>query len=214
MKPRGLFDRERLGTQIALLHQRLVGQERLQVERVGADLRIAVAEFAGEEAPPAGPRVGADQDRLALQRGETVVALAGMRDQHRRVLLEDRRDGDERQVLLHELDRPAAAEVEVEPAGHHELHLVHLRPALADGHLQPVPGVKPGGERLVVAAIFRLGQPVEAEADRVLGACRGGTGQQDKQGCDPSHGRLNSRSGASILHNGEAIGEVAWPSRG
>ena len=105
-----------------------------------------------------------------------------MRDQHRRVLLEHRRDRDERQVLLHELDRAAAAQVEVEPARHHELHLVHLRPALADGHLQPALGVEPGGERLVVAAVFRLRQPVEAETDRILGVRRGGAGKQGKQG--------------------------------
>ena len=74
--------------------------------------------------------------------------------------------------------------------------------------------VDPGGERLVVAAVFRLGQPVEAEADRVLGARRGGAEQQGKQGGKPSHGGLDSRCGAPILHNGGAIGEVAWPSRG
>ena len=213
LEMRRLLDGERFGAEIALLHQRLVGQERLQVERVGADLRIAVAELAGEEAPPAGPRVGADQDRLALQRGEAVVALAGMRDQHRRVLLEHRRDRDERQVLLHELDRAPAAQVEVEPARHHELHLVHLRPALADGHLQSALGVQPGGERLVVAAVFRLRQPVQAETDRILGVRRGGAGEQGQQGDKPSHGSLDSRRGTPILHNGAAIGEVAWPSR-
>ena len=111
-----------------------------------------------------------------------------MRDQHRRVLLEHRRDRDERQVLLDELDRPPAAQVEVQPSGHHELHLVHLRAALPDGHPQPVPGVDPGGERLVVAAIFRLCHPIETEADRVFRARRGGDQEQHQQNGKPSHG--------------------------
>ena len=137
-----------------------------------------------------------------------------MRDQHGRVLLEHRRDRDERQVLLDELDRPPAAEVEVQASGHHELHLVHLRAALADGHLQPMSGVDAGGERLVVAAIFRLCHPIEAEADRVLGARRGGAEEQHEQSGEPSHGGLNSRCGAPHPAQWHAIGEVAWPSRG
>ena len=48
--------------------------------------------------------------------------------------------------------------------------------------------VNAGGERLVVAAIFGLGEPVEAEGDGVLGVCGGGAEQQDRQGSEPSHG--------------------------
>ena len=92
----GLLDRERLARQIALLDRLLVGEERRDVEVVGADLVVAVAEFLLEEEPAADPRVGADHDRLALKRGEAVVAHAGMSDQHRRVLLEHRRDRDHR----------------------------------------------------------------------------------------------------------------------
>ena len=71
-------------------------------------------------------------------------------------------------VLLGELDRPTAAQVEVQPPGHHELHLINLRPALADRHCQPVLRIQPGGQRLIVAAILRLRHPIDTKADMVL----------------------------------------------
>ena len=80
--------------------------------------------------------------------------------------------------------------------------------------VKPVLGIQSGGERLVVAAVFGLGHPVEAEADRILGMRRGGADEQDQQGDEPSHGDLDSRCEARILHNTGALGEVAWPSRG
>ncbi len=135
-----------------------------------------------------------------------------MCDQHRGVFLKHRRNGHERQVLLHELDGATPAEVEVQATRHHQLHLVHLRPALANGHLQAVLRVQPGGESLVIAAVFRLGQPVEPEADRIIGVRPGVVEQhaadrQDQSGGKPSHAGLDSRSGHPILHNGAAIGE-------
>ena len=137
-----------------------------------------------------------------------------MRDQHRRVLLKHRRDGNERQILLHELDGATATKVEIQPPRHHKLHLVHLGPALADRHLQPAFGVEPGRQRLVVAAVFGLRYPVEAETDRILGVRRSDAEKQHKQGDKPSHERTRFRRDAPILHNAAAIGEMAWPSLG
>ena len=124
---------QRLAREIALLHRVLVGEERRDVEVVGADLVVAVAELGLEEEPPPDPRIAADHDRLALERGEAVVADALMRDQHGRVLLEHRRDRHHRDVLLGEVERDEGigGDVEIEPAGGQKLRLVDLRPALA-----------------------------------------------------------------------------------
>ena len=152
---------------------------------------------------------------LPFSAAKLSLPLSGMRDQHRRVLLEDRRDGDERQVLLHELDGAAAAEIEVEPASHHELHLVHLRPALADGHLQAVSGVDAGGDRLVVAAVFRLGDPVEAEADRrPRRALRVALSSRTSRAASRRMGASIRAVGCPSCTMRDAIGEVAWPSLG
>ena len=111
--------------------------------------------------------VGTDHDRLALERGEIVVPLTGMGDQHRRVLLKDRRDRHHRDVLACKIERTKGVrrEVEVEPAGGEQLRMIDLRPALPQRDLEPVPPVDAGGDRLIVAAVLGLGLPVGAEAD-------------------------------------------------
>ena len=164
------FDRERLARQIALLDRLGIGEERRDAEGIGPDLVVGVAEFALQKDPAADAGVGADHDRLALQRGEAVIALAGMGDQHRGVFLEDRRDRDHRDVLLHEIERDEGVrrEVEVEPAGGEQLRVVDLRSALPQRHVEPVPPVDPGGDRLVIAAMLGLGLPIRAKADLVF----------------------------------------------
>src|SRR5882724_4241793 len=87
-----LLDRERLARQIALLDCLRIGEERRHAEGVGSDLLVGVAEFLLQKEPDAGSAVAADHDRLALQRRQGVAALPRMRDQYRRVLLEQRGD--------------------------------------------------------------------------------------------------------------------------
>src|SRR5262249_50085978 len=87
-----LFDDERLARQITLLDRLPVGEKRRGAERVGTDLVVGVAEFLLQELPARDPRVRADHDRLARQLGEVVIALAGVRDQYRRILLKNHRD--------------------------------------------------------------------------------------------------------------------------
>jgi len=185
IEPSGLAHQERLAAQIALLHRPLVRQERRQVEGVGPDLRIRVAEPRPQEVPPARPAVGANHDRCAAQRLEAVVAGAWMRQQNGRVALEHRSDGHEGQVLTHEVQRQEAVgrQGEVEPPGQQQLRLIHLRPALADADVQSVPGIDAGGLGLVVAAVFGFRSPIQAERHFVgrLGRCAANQDGKDDQ---------------------------------
>ncbi len=95
-----------------------------------------------------------------------------MGDQHRGILLEDCRHRDEGHLLLDELDGLSAAEVELHAARHQQGHVIDLRAALLDRDVQPVTRIDAGGDRLVEAAIFGLGFPVQAERD-VIGGQRG-----------------------------------------
>ena len=162
-----LLDRERLARQIALLDRLRVGEERRHAERVGPDLVVGVAEFFLQEEPAADAGVGADHDRLALQRGETVIPLPRMRDQHRRVFLEHCGNRDHRDVFAHEIERNkgVGGNVEIEPAGGEELRVVDLRPALAQFDIEAVASIDAGGDRLVISAMLGLRLPVGAEPD-------------------------------------------------
>ena len=92
-----------------------------------------------------------------------------MRDQHLRVLLEDRRHRDGRNVLLDRVEglQRIGAHEEVELADRQQDAVVHVRPALHDGDVEPVLLVGAVGERLVEAAVLGLRHPVGAEAHLV-----------------------------------------------
>ena len=92
-----------------------------------------------------------------------------MRQQHLRVLLEDRGDRDGRDVLgdrVEGLQRVGAHE-EVELADRQQDAVVDVRPARHDGDVEPVFLVGAVGERLVEAAMLGLRDPVGAERDLV-----------------------------------------------
>ena len=71
--------------------------------------------------------------------GNGIDAGTGMRDQHCRFLLKDRRDRHRRHVVLDEIDRAAAApaDTEINRASGEHLPRVQLRPALADRDVDP-----------------------------------------------------------------------------
>ena len=54
--------------------------------------------------------------------------------------------------------------------GREQLRVVDLRPALPQRHVEAVPLVDAGGDRLVEAAVLGLGLPIGAEADRLRAA--------------------------------------------
>ena len=128
----GLHDHVGLGRHEALLRKLLVGEERRHVEGVGPRLLVGEAELRLQERPVAGAPAGADQDRLALELLELVVADARMRDDDLRVLLEDRGDHQERQVLLGVIDALERVRHDhVDAPAEQELRGVLLRPAHA-----------------------------------------------------------------------------------
>ena len=182
------FDRERLARQVALLDGLGIGKKGRNAEGVGPDLIVGVAKLAFEEHPAGDAGVGADHDRLALECGEAVVPLPGMGDQHRRVLLENRRNGDHRNVFLHEIQRNEGVwrKVEVEPAGGEQLRVIDLRPALPQRDFEAVLTVNPRGDRLVVAAVLGLRFPIRAKGD-CFRACRAA-----RQGQTGRHPHKNS----------------------
>ena len=87
-----------------------------------------------------------------------------MRHHDLRVLLEVGGDDDERHVLFDrvEVEQQIAAHVEVELAGGEQQAIVGLRTALHDGHVEAVFLVSAVGDRLIIAAVFGLGEPVGA----------------------------------------------------
>jgi hypothetical protein len=137
----------------------------------------------------------------------SAAKLAGMGDQHRQILLEDRRDCNERQILLRELDGAPAAQVEVKPAGHQQLHVVDQRSAFLDRHVQAMLRIDAGRERLVIAAVFRLRLPVQTEDNLVRGA-RWGRAEQRNQ----EHGKssnLTSHGWGPVLFVGCRVSRPA-----
>ena len=86
---------------------------------------------------------------------------AGMREQHLRILLEDRRDRDGRDVLRDRVERlqRVGAHEEVELAGGQQNAVVHLRPARHDGDVEAVFLVGAVGDRLIEAAVLGLAPP-------------------------------------------------------
>src|ERR1051326_6511653 len=100
------------------------------------------------------------------------MALPGMGDQKRRVLLEDPRERDHLYVLLHEIERHERIrrDVEVEDAGREQLRMVHLRPARPQFHIEAVLLINAGRDRLVKTAMLGLGLPIRTEIDSLGGS--------------------------------------------
>ena len=107
-----------------------------------------------------------------------------MREQHLRVLLEDRRDRDHWDVLRHRVEGLQAirAHEEIDPAGEQQHAVVHLRAARHDRHVEAVFPVGAVGDRLIEAAMLGLGDPVGAERDLVELLGEGGRGESRKGG--------------------------------
>ena len=97
-----------------------------------------------------------------------------MGEQHLRFFLEDRRDRERRHILLDRVEhlQRVRAHEKVDAAGRQEQAIVHVRPALHDGEVEPVFPVGAVGERLIEPAVLGLRHPVGAERDLVerLGA--------------------------------------------
>ena len=206
-----LLDDERFAAEVALLDGVLIGEKRGGIEGVGADLCVRVAVFAGEKIPPAGAGGGTDHDGLAAELLEAVMAGAGVGDEDGGVALEHAGDGGEGQLFLGDVEAEecVAGDDEVEVAGHHKLGLIYLRPALADGDVQAVLGVEAGRDGLVVAAVFGLGEPIEAKAHPVGGM--GGEVRQEQSHCDHEAAHRGFlRHGGMILHGPPGLRHMPW----
>ena len=160
-----LLDRVGLGGHVALLDRILVGDERRRVEVVGFD--VLVLEAVGGLHPVIERRQPflADEGGRLGQVVPFVEPDAGMRHHDLRILLEIRRDDDDRQVLLDrvEVDEHVAAHVEIDLAGGQQQAVVGLRAALQDRHVEAVFRVGAVDHRLIIAAVLGLGEPVGAE---------------------------------------------------
>jgi len=92
-------------------------------------------------------------------------------DDHRRVLLERRRERHQRHGLLDGREHlQAVGHGDVDLVGGQELQSVDLRAAHPDRHVEAVLLVDAFGERLVEAAVLGLREPVGGEDDLVLGS--------------------------------------------
>jgi hypothetical protein len=122
-----------------------------------------------------GEAVVPDQERQVLQLFPA-VGDAGMGEDDLRVLLEDRGDVDDRDLLGRGVERlqQVAAHVELDAVGQQERAVVDLRTAGDDLDVEAAFGVGAVGDRLVEAAMFGLGEPVGAEGDLESGLARRG----------------------------------------
>ncbi len=84
--------------------------------------------------------------------------------------------------------------------------MVHLRPTLAEGHVEPVFLVDAGGDRLIVAAVLGLGLPVGAER-YCLRPGGNGEGKSEKER-DQRARQLSRQSG---VHTCATRGQIAMP---
>src|SRR6185437_6795682 len=110
----------------------------------------------------------ADQERMACELVEARDARTGMGDQHLRILLEDRGNGDERRLLTHVGDGLVAVRHDhVDAAGQQELADVEAGTARPQIAVDAVFAVDAGRYRLVVAAVLGLGTPVGVETETV-----------------------------------------------
>nr|AIF26930.1 putative nitrate/sulfonate/bicarbonate family ABC transporter substrate-binding protein [uncultured bacterium fosmid pJB190D12_contig I] len=192
----GLLDRERLGGDEALLREPGIGEKRLHRERVGPLLVVGEAVALLQPGPERGVARGADRDRPSLEVFEP--RDAGMRDDHRRVLLERRTDRDDGHVLLDRgEDLQTVTHRDVDPSGGEELQAVHLRAAHADRHVEAVLAVRALGYRLVEAAVLGLREPVGREQQPVLrvgdAAAREDGGKGAGNACDGRLGHARPR---------------------
>ena len=91
-----------------------------------------------------------------------------MGNHHLRVLLEDRRDGEEGCPDIHIGEGLEAVRHDhVDPAGQQHLPDVEARPALAQIDLEAARLVEAGGDRLIETAMLGLGAPVGLEGELV-----------------------------------------------
>jgi hypothetical protein len=106
-----------------------------------------------------------------------------MAHQNLRLFLEMRGDDLERNVLLDGREglQHVAAHVEIDLAGQHQRTAGNLRSALHDRDLETACLVGAVGNRLIVSAMLRLGQPVGAEGDLFQGECL--CGGHGRKGC-------------------------------
>ena len=183
-----LLDREGLGGDVALHRALLVGEERLRIGGVGLHLRFAEAEVGLEPLEVAREPLLGDEQRELLQVLEFLDALAGMRHQHLRLLLEHGGDRERRDVLLDRVEalQRVGAHEEVELADRQQDAVVHVRPARHDGDVEPVLAVGAVDQRLVMAAVLGLRHPVGAERDLVEGLRMRARRQRTGDGKDES----------------------------
>ena len=118
-----------------------------------------------------------------------------MREHHLRVLLENRRDRERRDVLL---DRTEAlqrvrAHEEIDLLGEQRQAVVHLRAARHDGHVEAVFRIGAVGDRLIEAAMLGLGDPIGAERNLVERLRLRGRQGRERQGGQHQGGQRPSR---------------------
>jgi hypothetical protein len=141
-----------------------VGEERRHVEVVRPELRVGEAVLLAEIRPEGRAAAVGDQQRSAPHLLEAVEARARVRDHHLRILLEDRRDGEERRLLadVGEL-LEAVRHGHVDAAGEQHLADVEAGAARPEVELDAMGLVEAGGDRLVEAAMLGLRAPVGVE---------------------------------------------------
>lgn len=197
-----LLDREGLGGDVALHRALLVGEERLRIERVGLHLLFAEAEIALHPLEVAGDAFLGDEQRQFLQVVELLDALIGMRNQDLRLLLEDRRDRDCRNVLQRRVERlkRVRAHVELDPSRDQRKAMVRVRPARQDRHIEAVLLVCAVHQRLIEAAVLALRHPIGRER-HLVERLRLGAPYNQKQG-GRRHGLPDIQSHPRLLHTG------------
>jgi hypothetical protein len=172
-----LLNGHRFRREIALHHRLLVGEEGSRVEGVGLCLLFPETMLGSHPLVERGEAFLGHEDIVGfLQIGEGVKTLAGVRDQHLRLLLEAGGNRNRGNVLLHRREglQHIAAHVEIDAADGQQHAVVGLRTTGRDGHIKAKLPVGAIGHSLIKPAMLGLRQPVGAKNDLFGGLCAGG----------------------------------------
>ncbi len=115
---------------------------------------------------------------------KAVEPLPRMRHQDERILLEERGDGDDRDVLFDRVEGldHIGAHVEVDPARRQQQPTIALRAALQNGDVEAIFRIGAVGHGLIEAAVLRLGPPIGGKSHVVERCGRECSRHEDEAG--------------------------------
>ena len=170
----GLLHLEHLGADIGLLGDSVIDDKGLNIEGIGANLRVAQLVLRLQPRPPRRLTGAGDQQGFVFQplQGGDI----GMGQQPLGIVLKGRGNGLCLEAALNAFQQlQVVTDDHIGPLRQQQLHAVDLRSTGADLDVETVFFVQPGGLSLIITPLLRLGVPGGQQNDFLLGL----NGQRD-----------------------------------